>query len=101
MGIQFKKPKRIKMKAALLAAAIMILSFAVATDVKKTAKSTLARNRGLNIPRCAEKHKQWIGTVHDTVENVADVNDCALQCKAIPKPAFTGTSISQHQARQT
>jgi len=89
MGSQVCWQKRLKMKAALLVV-ITIFTFALATNVKKSpSDKPIGRSRISEIPRCAEKEKEYkYGKVVGTTDGFDSANACAELCKGILKCRF-------------
>jgi len=78
MGIIFVHPKRFEMKAAILVTAIVIFTFAEATNVNKKGGRA---SRSIDAPRCSKvEYKYMYGSIIDTVGTFASANACAKVC---------------------
>merc|ERR1711872_1086210 len=87
MGVFFGKRKRFKMRVAFLVPAVMIFTFALAANVKKTSKGSPAKGPrqlpGSEIPGCAEKNTLYGGNVTKATKT-KNASECASLCSRLP-----------------
>merc|ERR1711915_70348 len=83
MGSLFWKQKRFKMGVAFIVAAVMVFTFAVAANVKKTGKGR-TRQGDFDIPICASRNTLFTGAISDKSTTAKSATECAEFCADSP-----------------